>query len=335
MSKIAVLGAGSWGIALSVLLTDNSHHVALWEVDSDQAGRLETEREDKQKLPGIKIPTQVKITTDLEEAVLDRDLLALALPSHVVREVAQKLAKIRLDNPLILNLAKGIETRTLCRMSEVLKQELPEKLHNNICTLSGPSHAEEVSRKIATSVVVAGFKEETAQRIQEVFMNSYFRVYTNSDLVGVELGGSLKNIIAIASGICDGLGLGDNTKGALLTRGLAEMMRLAEKLGAKSSTLAGLSGMGDLITTCISKYSRNRFVGEEIGKGKTLSEVIKNMVMVAEGIKTTESAYKLGQKYQVEMPITEQMYKILFENKNPKAAVLDLMKRDPKSEIWS
>lgn len=335
MSRISILGAGSWGIALSVLLTDNSHHVALWEVDSDQAGRLEKEREDKQKLPGIKIPTQVKITTDLDEAVLDRDLLALALPSHVVREVARKLSKITLSQPLILNLAKGIETQSLCRMSEVLKQELPEKLHNNICTLSGPSHAEEVSRKIATSVVVAGFKEETAQRAQQIFMNSYFRVYTNSDLVGVELGGSLKNIIAIASGICDGLGLGDNTKGALLTRGLAEMMRLAEKLGAKSSTLAGLSGMGDLITTCISKYSRNRFVGERIGKGKTLDEVLKGMVMVAEGIKTTESAYKLSQKYQVEMPITEQMYKILFGNKNPKAAVLDLMKRDPKSEIWS
>lgn len=335
MSRISILGAGSWGIALSVLLTDNSHHVALWEVDSDQAGRLEKEREDKQKLPGIKIPTQVKITTDLDEAVLDRDLLALALPSHVVREVARKLSKITLSQPLILNLAKGIETQSLCRMSEVLKQELPEKLHNNICTLSGPSHAEEVSRKIATSVVVAGFKEETAQRAQQIFMNSYFRVYTNSDLVGVELGGSLKNIIAIASGICDGLGLGDNTKGALLTRGLAEMMRLAEKLGAKSSTLAGLSGMGDLITTCISKYSRNRFVGERIGKGKTLDEVLEGMVMVAEGIKTTESAYKLSQKYQVEMPITEQMYKILFGNKNPKAAVLDLMKRDPKSEIWS
>lgn len=335
MSRIAILGAGSWGIALSVLLTDNSHHVTLWEVDSAQALRLDKEREDKQRLPEIKIPPAVKISNNLEEAVSGKDLLALALPSHVVREVAKKLAKINLGNPIILNLAKGIETQSLSRMSEVLKQELPEKLHNHICTLSGPSHAEEVSRKIATSVVVAGFKEETAQKAQEIFMNSYFRVYTNSDLAGVELGGSLKNIIAIASGICDGLGLGDNTKGALLTRGLAEMMRLAEKLGAKSSTLAGLSGMGDLITTCISKYSRNRFVGEQIGKGRSLDEVLKNMVMVAEGIKTTESAQKLAQKYQVEMPITEQMYKILFENKNPQAAVLDLMKRDPKSEIWS
>lgn len=335
MSRIAVLGGGSWGLALSVLLTDNQHDLVLWEVDSGQSSRLEKEREDKQKLPGIKIPTAVKISNNLEEAVSGKELLALALPSHVVREVAKKLAKITLDNPIILNLAKGIENQSLCRMSEILKQELPEKLHNNICTLSGPSHAEEVSRKIATSVVVAGFKEETARKVQEIFMNSYFRVYTNSDLVGVELGGSLKNIIAIASGICDGLGLGDNTKGALLTRGLAEMMRLAEKLGAKSETLAGLSGMGDLITTCISKYSRNRFAGEEIGKGKTLAEVLKNMVMVAEGVKTTESAYKLAQKYQVEMPITEQMYKILFESKNPQAAVLDLMKRDPKSEIWS
>jgi len=312
MSKIAILGAGSWGIALSVLLTDNDHDVVLWEVDSEQSSRLEKEREDKQKLPGIKIPSSVKIASNLQEA-----------------------ASVSLNSPIILNLAKGIETQSLSRMSEVLKQELPEKLHKNICTLSGPSHAEEVSRKIATSVVVAGFKEETVRKVQEIFMNSYFRVYTNSDLVGVELGGSLKNVIAIASGICDGLGLGDNTKGALLTRGLAEMMRLAEKLGVKSPTLAGLAGMGDLITTCISKYSRNRFVGEQIGKGKTLDEVLKGMVMVAEGIKTTQSAYQLAQKYQVEMPITEQMYKILFENKNPQAAVLDLMKRDPKSEIWS
>ena len=335
MSKIAILGAGSWGIALSVLLTDNDHDVVLWEVDSEQSSRLEKEREDKQKLPGIKIPSSVKIASNLQEAALGKELLALALPSHVVRDVTKKIAKISLDNPIILNLAKGIETQSLSRMSEVLKQELPEKLHKNICTLSGPSHAEEVSRKIATSVVVAGFKEETVRKVQEIFMNSYFRVYTNSDLVGVELGGSLKNVIAIASGICDGLGLGDNTKGALLTRGLAEMMRLAEKLGVKSPTLAGLAGMGDLITTCISKYSRNRFVGEQIGKGKTLDEVLKGMVMVAEGIKTTQSAYQLAQKYQVEMPITEQMYKILFENKNPQAAVLDLMKRDPKSEIWS
>jgi len=182
MSRIAILGAGSWGIALSVLLTDNSHHVTLWEVDSDQARRLEKEREDKQRLPGIKISSVVKITSNLPEAVSEKELLALALPSHVVRDVAKKIAKITFEQPIILNLAKGIETKTLCRMSEVLKQELPEKLHNNICTLSGPSHAEEVSRKIATSVVVAGFKEETAQRAQEIFMNSYFRVYTNSDL---------------------------------------------------------------------------------------------------------------------------------------------------------
>jgi len=335
MSKIAVLGAGSWGIAISVLVTDNSHNVTLWEVDSDQARRLEKEREDKQRLPGIKIPSAVKITSNLEEAVSGKELLALALPSHVVRKVAQNLAKIVLEIPIVLNLAKGIETQSLCRMSEVLKQELPEKLHKNICTLSGPSHAEEVSRKIATSVVVAGFKEETAQKTQEIFMNSYFRVYTNSDLVGVELGGSLKNIIAIASGICDGLGLGDNTKGALLTRGLAEMMRLAEKLGAKSSTLAGLSGMGDLIATCTSKHSRNRYVGEEIAKGRKLNEILQSMAMVAEGVKTTKSAYQLSRKYNVEMPITEQVYKILFEEKDPRQAVKDLMTREPKPEVWS
>lgn len=334
MAKIAVLGAGSWGIASSVLLSSNGHQVTLWEFDHLEMTKLSQEREHKQKLPGIIIPKEIKITDDLTSATLGAEMLALALPSHTVREVAKKLAELNLADPVIVNLAKGIENDTLCRMSEILKEELPSNLHDKIVTLSGPSHAEEVSKKIPTTVVVAGFQEEIAKKIQQTFMNPYFRVYTNSDIIGVELGGSLKNVIAIASGICDGMGLGDNSRGALITRGLAEIVRLGEQLGAKRETFAGLSGLGDLVTTCISKYSRNRFVGEQIGKGRTLDQVLKEMTMVAEGVKTTESAYQLSVRHKVEMPITEQVYKVLFENKQPQRAIAELMTRDPKSEIW-
>lgn len=335
MAKVCILGAGSWGIALSVLLHSNHHQISLWEFKSEDMTKLSLSREHSQKLPGVKVPNGVEITDDLDNAVKDKEMLLLALPSHTVREVAKKLSRTKLNDPIIVNLAKGIENKTLCRMSEVLVQELPEGSQKKIATLSGPSHAEEVAKSIPTSVVVAGFEEETAKKIQLIFMNKYFRVYTNSDLLGVELGGSLKNVIAIASGICDGLELGDNTKGGLLTRGLAEMMRLGQRMGAKAQTFAGLSGMGDLITTCMSLFSRNRWVGEQLGKGKNLKQILKQMVMVAEGVKTTGSAYLLAQKHQVEMPITEQVYKILFEDKNPKQALLDLMSRNPKSEIWS
>jgi len=335
MADIAILGAGGWGIAISTLLHYNGHKVTLWEFDREEMRKLSMQREQKQKLPGVIIPDQVEITDQLKPTVSQADILVLALPSHTVRDVARKISSIELKNPLVVNLAKGIENDTLLRMSEVLIEELPTFLHPKITTLSGPSHAEEVARKIPTTVVVAGFDEEIAKKVQNVFMTPYFRVYTNSDLIGVELGGSLKNIIAIASGICDGMGLGDNSKGALLSRGLAEIIRLGEKLGAIKETFAGLSGLGDLVTTCISKYSRNRFVGEQIGKGKTLKEVESEMVMVAEGIKTTKSAYQLSLKHQVEMPITQQVYQVLFENKKPKEAIYELMTRDPKSEIWS
>lgn len=334
MAEIAVLGAGSWGIAIGTLLHNNGHEVTLWEFDHDEMKRLCIQREHKQKLPGVIIPEQVEITDQLHFAVSHADILALALPSHTVREVAKKISMIDLKGQTVVNLAKGIENDTLLRMSEVLKQELPSYLHEKITTLSGPSHAEEVARKIPTTVVVAGFKEDVARKVQLAFMTPYFRVYTNSDLIGVELGGSLKNVIAIAAGICDGMDLGDNSKGALLSRGLAEIIRLGEKLGAKRETFAGLSGLGDLVTTCISKYSRNRFVGEEIGKGKTLKAVESEMIMVAEGIKTTKSAYQLCLRHQVEMPITQQVYQVLFENKGPEQAMTELMTRDPKSEFW-
>jgi len=335
MAKIAVLGAGSWGIGVSVLLHSNQHKISLWEFNTQDMLGLKKKREHKSKLPDIKIPQEIEITDQLAEAVKEAELLALALPSHTVREVARKLARISLNEPLIVNLAKGIENDTLCRMSEVLAQELPQNLHNNIVTLSGPCHAEEVARKMPTSVVVAGFKEEAASEVQKIFMNKYFRVYTSDDLIGVELGGSLKNVIAIAAGICYGLRLGDNARGALLTRGLAEMVRLGEVLGAKPLTFAGLSGMGDLITTCFSHYSRNRYVGEQIGKGSTLKQILEDMVMVAEGVKTAKSSYQLSLKHKVEMPISQQVYRILFENLDPKKALNELMTREPKSEIWS
>jgi glycerol-3-phosphate dehydrogenase (NAD(P)+) len=334
MSEIAVLGAGSWGIAISTILHHNKHKVTLWEFDPREKEMLCQSREHKQKLPGVIIPEQVEITNDLEHAVSKAEILTLALPSHTVREVVKKIGTVELKDPIVLNLAKGIENHTLLRMSEVLRQELPASLHEKITTLSGPSHAEEVARGIPTTVVVAGFNQKVIDKVQRVFMTPYFRVYTNSDIRGVELGGSLKNVIAIASGICDGMGLGDNSKGALISRGLAEIIRLGEKMGAKRETFAGLSGLGDLVTTCISRFSRNRFVGEQIGKGKPLKQVQDEMAMVAEGIKTTRSAHQLAKKYNVEMPITHQVHRVLFENRLPQQAITELMTRDPKSEIW-
>lgn len=335
MAEIAVLGAGSWGIAVSTLLSHNGHKVTMWEFDTEEMKGLRAQREHREKLPGVRIPDEIKITDQLESAVSGAEMLVLALPSHTVRQVVKRVSGIRLRDPVVVNLAKGIENDTLLRMSEVLKQELPPVLHGKITTLSGPSHAEEVAREVPTTVVVAGFTEEAAREVQRAFMSPQFRVYTNSDLVGVELGGSLKNIIAIASGICDGMDLGDNSKGALISRGLAEIIRLGEKLGAKRETFAGLSGLGDLVTTCISKFSRNRFVGEEIGKGRSLKEVQSGMTMVAEGIKTARSAFQLSSRHEVEMPITQQVHQVLFEDKSPRQAMIELMTRDPKSEIWS
>jgi glycerol-3-phosphate dehydrogenase (NAD(P)+) len=335
MAKIAILGAGAWGIALSSLLTDNGHTVSLWEPDPHRAGLIHRDREDVLRLPNIVIPYEVQIFSRLDRTVSSIELVCLAIPSHAVRQVAKELAAWSLKDTIILNLAKGIENNTFCRMSEVLQQELPSELHNQVCTLSGPSFAIEVAHKLSTTVVVAGFTQEVVERTQAVFMNQYFRVYTSPDVIGVELGGSLKNVIAIAAGICDGMGMGDNTRGALITRGLAEMMRLAERLGGSALTLSGLSGLGDLTATCTSRHSRNRLVGKQIARGKKLDDILESIVMVAEGVKTTKSAYQLSQKHKVEMPITEQVYKILFEGKEPEQAVKDLMTREPKPEVWS
>lgn len=333
--KVTVLGAGSWGIALALVLEHNGHDVTLWEFRPDAAEQLRQTRDAKEFLPGIKIPTSIQVKSDFEQACFGKNFLVVAVPSHVVRSIGERLNKLTIETrPILVNVAKGVENDTLMRMSEVLKQAINWANKDNIVTLSGPSHAEEVSRRIPTAIVSASVNLNAAELIQQAFMNEYFRVYTNQDIIGVELGGALKNIVAIAAGICDGAGFGDNTKAALQPRGLVEIVRLGTAMGAEPITFAGLSGMGDLIVTCMSRHSRNRYVGEQIGKGRKLDDILKEMVMVAEGVKTTRSAYQLSKKYNVEMPITSQAYQILFEGKNARDALKELMLRGPKEERW-
>ena len=330
--RIGVLGAGSWGTALAILLSGKYSGVTLWEFRPDVAEQLAAFRENRPMLPGVRIPEHIVITPNLAETVEEKDVLVSAVPSHVVRSVARQLRAFNLDGKLIVSVTKGIENDTLMRMSQVYQDVIPNLDMDRFVVLSGPSHAEEVSRNIPTTVVAACRNIENARRVQEIFMTPSFRVYSHTDVIGVEMGGSLKNVIAIAAGISDGVGFGDNTKAALITRGLVEITRLGTAMGADPLTFAGLSGMGDLIVTCISRHSRNRHVGEEIGKGKTLPEVLSEMVMVAEGVRTTHSAYALAQRHNVEMPITTEVYRVLYENKDPKAAVYDLMTRRAKQE---
>jgi glycerol-3-phosphate dehydrogenase (NAD(P)+) len=331
--NVCVLGGGSWGIALAVLLRGNGKAVSLWEFNEADADILRAKREHESKLPGIRIPSPVSITSALEVALRDAQMLFFAIPSHTIRSAARKLESLNVAGAVYVNCAKGIELETHLRMSEVLIAEIPAATESNVVTLSGPSHAEEVSRGLPTSAVVAGKSRETCELVQKALNNERFRVYTSPDIIGVELGGSVKNIIAIAAGICSGLGFGDNTTGALLTRGLAEISRLGRRLGADPLTFAGLSGLGDLVTTCISRHSRNRYLGLRIGEGLRLREVLAEMVMVAEGVNTTNSVYHLSKNLGVEMPITEQVYRILFEEKDPRLAVRELMGRDLKAEI--
>jgi len=333
--RVTVLGAGSWGTSLAILLNDNGHEVVLWEKFPELAEALRREHENKRFLPGISIPWSIKITSKLEEALAGSYYIVFVTPSHTIRNVAKKAAVNKNFNPgaIIINASKGLEHHTLCRISTVLREELPQG-RKLITGLLGPSHAEEVSRKMPTSVVIAGYEQVILEEIQNIFMTEHFRVYTNTDLIGVELGVSLKNTIAIAAGICDGLGYGDNTKAALITRGLAEIKRLGCELGARNETFSGLSGIGDLIATCMSRHSRNRYVGEQIGKGKRLREVLDGMVMIAEGVKTTKAAVKLSKKTGVELPIAEQVYSVLFHGKNPERAIKDLMLRKAKREMY-
>lgn len=334
VKNIAVLGAGSWGTALAVLLFNNGHNVFLWEFFRERAEKIHSTRQNPDFLPGVKIPEEIKVSSDLKQTVNGKDIILIVVPSHVVRSVCEKLAVIPLDTGLLVSASKGIENDTLLRMSQVLENTIPGLTRDRIAILSGPSHAEEVGQGLPTVVVAASTSSESACCIQETFMSPSFRVYTNTDVVGVELGGSFKNVIAIAAGISDGVGFGDNTKAALLDRGIVEITRLGIAMGADKNTFAGLTGMGDLIVTCTSKYSRNRYLGEQIGKGKKLKKVTEEMVQIAEGVRTTRSVYDLSRKYTVEMPIATEVYRVLFEDKNPKQAVYDLMTRDPKQEMW-
>lgn len=332
--NIGVLGAGSWGTTLATLLHRNHHRVTLWSFSSEDVDMMIDTRRIPHYLPDLVIPESIEITADLLHAAEGRDMLVLSTPSQYMRSVLTQLPAGRIGKPLVVNVSKGIENGSLLRMSELVAEMLPSIGVGRYSVLSGPSHAEEVSTDKATSVVVASTDQDTCQAVQSVFMTRHFRVYSSSDVTGVELGGSVKNVIAIGAGICDGAGFGDNTKAALITRGIAEMRRLGVALGADPHTFAGLSGLGDLIVTTMSRHSRNRYVGEEIGKGRKLADIVAGMKMVAEGVGTTRSAHELALREDAEMPITHQMYKILFEGKDPGVATLELMGRQAKDEVW-
>jgi len=330
--KISVLGAGGWGTTLAILLHYNGHNVSLWEYKKSYARHLLKKRINTDYLPGIKIPKEILITHDIEEASDDKNLIVLAVPSQFLRDVVKKINYRKIEDAILVSVSKGIEKNSLMTMSQMIKDVFPHINENQIGVISGPSHAEEVSQMVPTAVVAASVDIETSKAIQAAFMTSYFRVYASTDILGVELGGAFKNIIAIGAGIIDGAGFGDNTKAAIMTRGVAEISRLGLAMGARPETFAGLSGMGDLIVTCMSRHSRNRFVGEQIGKGKKLKEVLKSMEQVAEGVETTRSAKQLAAKIEIETPITNEVYKILFEDKDPVKATTDLMTRDMKTE---
>jgi len=338
--KIAIIGGGGWGLALAKLLFENNNEILLWEYNPDFLDKLKKTHSNPLLLPDIILPSEISFTGDFFDLVLFHpEIIILAIPTQYIRSTLQSIpeeAQKDLWNPkqlfAIVNVAKGIEEHTLLTVSEILKQILPSEVHKMICTLSGPSHAEEVARQVPTSVVIAGSDAELLQKLQLIFSNSYFRVYRNSDLIGVEMGGAVKNIIAIAAGIIAGLDYGDNTIGALLTRGLVEIQRLGVACGACSETFLGLSGLGDLVTTATSKHSRNRYVGFQIGQGRKMQDVVQSMAMIAEGVATTRSVYNLATQKNVEMPITEQVYKVLFQDKDPRQAILELMTRDLKEE---
>ncbi|UCF79253.1 MAG: NAD(P)H-dependent glycerol-3-phosphate dehydrogenase [Candidatus Eiseniibacteriota bacterium] len=334
MSKVAILGGGGWGTALSIVLSSKGVNVKVWEYDQKQCELVKASGKNEKFLAGVPVPQEVVFTSEISQAVRGSEVLVFAVPSHTLRGVARKLAKQELSLPLVVSATKGIEDDSLMRMSEVLADELPLPVRERIVVLAGPSHAEEVSRGQPTTVVSACRDRALAKHVQDLFSTGSFRVYTNEDVIGVELGVSTKNVIAIAAGICDGVGYGDNTKAALMTRGLAEMMRLGLALGAERETFFGLAGVGDLVATCLSKHSRNRYVGEEVGKGKSLESVLSGMVMVAEGVRTTRSTLHLAKRRDVEMPITEQIYNVLFEGKDAHSAIDELMSRELKPEMW-
>ncbi len=331
--KTAVIGAGGWGTTLARVLHERGHDVTLWARREAFAEQIRNARENAVYLPGIEISPLIKITHDAS-ALEGNDLYVFALPSQATREVISELAPhISHGNAVYVSASKGIERKTLLRVTEVISESLSVEPSRTVA-LSGPSHAEEVARQVPTAIVAASVEHDVAREVQSAFFLPYFRVYSSSDVVGVELAAALKNVIAICAGITDGAGFGDNTKAALMTRGLAEMRRLGIALGAEEHTFSGLAGLGDLVVTCSSKHSRNRFVGEQIGRGKKLSEILHGMKSIAEGVATAESAKNLAELHKIEMPIVQETYKILFEHKNPREATNDLMSRDMKAERW-
>lgn len=329
MAKAGVIGSGSWGTALARVLSKNGHEVTLWSRREEESIMLRGERENKSKLPGVKIPDDIICTTDLEQTVRGKDILVLATASPSIRSMAKKMAPFVAEGQIIVDVSKGIEDGTLMILTDVIEQEIPQC---QAAVLSGPSHAEEVGRDIPTTVVAGAKKKETAEYIQNIFMNNVFRVYTSPDMLGIELGGALKNVIALAAGAADGLGCGDNTKAALITRGIAEMSRLGVAMGGHIETFNGLTGIGDLIVTCASMHSRNRRAGILIGQGKTMQEAMDEVKMVVEGVNSAKAAKTLAEKYKIDMPIVQEVNKVLFEDKPAKEALADLMLRDKKIE---
>lgn len=329
MAKIGMIGAGSWGIALSALLHRNGHDVTVWSALGDEIDMLKREHEHKDKLPGVILPLDMRFTKELAEAVEGMDLLVLAVPSPFTRNTAKLLKPLVKEGQIIVDVAKGIEEQTLMTLSQIIAQEVPQAV---VAVLSGPSHAEEVGRGIPTTIVVGAKKKATAEYIQNLFMSQVFRVYISPDVLGIELGAALKNVVALAAGIADGLGYGDNTKAALITRGIAEIARLGMAMGGKLETFSGLSGIGDLIVTCASMHSRNRRAGILIGQGYTMEQAMAEVKMVVEGVYSAKAAMGLAEKYHVQIPIIEQVNAILFDHKSADEAVRDLMLRDKKVE---
>lgn len=331
--KVAVIGAGSWGTALAMVLADNGHLVRLWGHKQEQIQEINDFHTNKKYLPEIILQDTIKGFSSLEDALDGIEIMVLAVPTKAIREVLGKIRTFQKKPLIIVHVSKGIEPDTLMRISEMIEEEMPEELIKSVVVLSGPSHAEEVSKRQPTTVTVSSKQMEVAEQIQDLFINQHFRVYTNPDIVGVEIGGALKNIIALAAGISDGLGYGDNAKAALMTRGLAEISRLGIKMGANPLTFSGLAGIGDLIVTCTSVHSRNWRAGNLLGKGNNLQEVLDNMGMVVEGVRTTKAAWQLAEKYDVRMPITHALYDLLFNHIDPKSAVDALMGRVKTHEM--
>lgn len=329
MAKVAVLGGGSWGIALAVLLHKNGHEITIWSALEKEIEMLSTEHEHKM-LPGVKLADDMIFTTDEAEAVKDKDMLVMAVASSYTRATAKRFKEFVAPGQIIVNVAKGIEEDTVMTLTEIIEQEIPQA---TVAVLSGPSHAEEVGRGVPTTIVVGAKKKSTAEYIRSLFMNEVFRVYISPDVLGIELGGSLKNVVALAAGIADGLGYGDNTKAALITRGIAEIGRLGMAMGGRYETFSGLTGIGDLIVTCASMHSRNRRAGILIGQGKSMEEAMEEVKMVVEGVYSAKAAMQLAKKYNVQLPIIEQVNLVLFEGKPAAEAVKDLMLRDKKIEV--